>query len=234
MTGHNKSIRSLRPVLVNVVRFKLAILCATLVFGFGSERLVTGGNPNANSAQTTLRFRLDPGQSKFVAHALAGGLFWFKGHNHLVAARDFAGVAEITPNSITPASLELRVKSDSLVETSDVFTEPQKQIINKELREIVLDPARYPEIVFQSTDVTGKLNGSTYDLKIGGNLSLHGVTRRIVIDAKVTLTGNDMRSVGEFDVDRNDFGVKATSTFHGLVRVKGKIHFTFDIVGHRI
>jgi polyisoprenoid-binding protein YceI len=232
MSGHNKLNAPFRCNLVNVARSLLVFLCSVLVLGVGS--LVTVGNSNSHKTQTTLRFQLDPGQSKFVAHALAGGLLWFKGHNHLVAARDFAGVAEITPNSITPASLELRVKSDSLVETSDVFTEPQKQIINKELRDIVLHPDKYPEIVFQSTDVTGKLNGSEYDLKIGGNLTLHGVTRRIVIPAKVTLTGNDLRSVGEFDVNREDFGVKATSAFHGLVRVKGRIHFTFDIVGHRI
>src|SRR6266516_3641137 len=70
---------------------------------------------------------------------------------------------------ITPASLRLAVKTDSMVETSDAFTEPQKQIINKELREIVLEPGKYPEIVFKSTEVTGKaLGNGQYDLKIGG------------------------------------------------------------------
>ena len=39
-----------------------------------------------------------------------------------------------------------------MVETSDAFTEAQKQIINRELREIVLEPEKYPEIVFLSTE----------------------------------------------------------------------------------
>src|SRR2546422_4396825 len=39
------------------------------------------------SSAVTQRYRLDPSQSKFVAHALAGGLLWFKGHDHLVAVR---------------------------------------------------------------------------------------------------------------------------------------------------
>ncbi|SRR6266498_219564 len=236
MTYYKNNVNApLRQILVNEpARVVTAILCAVIILGATRESFVTRVGSTTNKAQTTLRFRLDPSQSKFVAHAFAGGLFWFKGHDHLIAARDFGGVAEITPNSITAASLELRVKSDSLVETSDVFTEPQKQIINKELREIVLDPAKYPEIVFQSTDISGKLNGAQYDLKIGGKLTLHGVTRRIVIPAKVTLTGNDLRSVGEFSVNRGDFGVKATSAFHGLVRVRDKIKFTFDIVGHRM
>src|ERR1041384_3331979 len=106
--------------------------------------------------QTTLRYRLDASQSKFIAHALAGGLLWFKGHGHLVAVREFTGEAQLTPNAITPASLEITAKTASMVETSSVFTEQQKQIINKELREIVLQPDKYPDIIFRSTAVTGQ------------------------------------------------------------------------------
>ncbi|HEY8188446.1 MAG TPA: YceI family protein [Pyrinomonadaceae bacterium] len=188
-----------------------------------------------SQAAATQRFRLDASQSKFIAHGQRGGLFWFKGHEHLVAAREFSGEALITVDQITPASLELTVKADSMVETSDAFTEPQKQIINKELREIVFEPAKYPEIVFKSTEVTGKsLGNGQYDVKIKGDLTLHGVTRRIEIPAKVSLIGSNLRAVGEFDIDRGDFNVKATSAFHGLVRVRKTVKFTFDIVGHRI
>jgi polyisoprenoid-binding protein YceI len=180
-------------------------------------------------------FRLDASQSKFIAHALRGGLLWFKGHEHLVAAREFTGEAQLSPDKINPAALQLTVKTGSMAETSDAFTEPQKQIINKELREIVLEPAKYPEIVFKSTDVSGKLVGNNqYDLRITGDLTLHGVTRHIVIPAKVILSGNDLRAIGEFSIDRSDFKVKATSAFHGMVRVREKVKFTFDIVGHEV
>ena len=188
--------------------------------------------PQATSIQ---RFGLDASQSKFIAHGLRGGLFWFKGHEHLIAAREFSGEAQIAPDKITPASLQLTVKADSLAETSAAFTEPQKQIINKELREIVFEPEKYPEIVFKSTEVTGKaLANGQYDLKIRGDLTLHGVTRRIEIPAKVTLTGDNLRAVGEFSIDRSNFNVKATSAFHGLVRVRNTVKFTFDIVGRRV
>jgi polyisoprenoid-binding protein YceI len=216
-----------------VHRIALAVAFAVLLgVAFEPTRVSSELITTAKDPQGTLRFRLDPSQSKFVARAFAGGLLWFKGHDHFVAAREFSGQVELTPNSITPASLELIVKADSLVETRDVFTEPQKQIINKELREIVLEPAKYPEIVFRSTEVNGKFEGGHYDVKIGGNLTLHGVTRHIVIPAQVTLTGNDLRSVGKFTIDRGNFGVKATSAVHGLVRVRDKIEFTFDIVAH--
>jgi polyisoprenoid-binding protein YceI len=181
-----------------------------------------------------LRYQLDPSESKFFAHALSGGLLWFKGHNHLIAIGEFTGEAQLTPDSITPASLNITAKAASMVETSDVFTEPQKQIINKELRQIVLQPDQYPEIVFKSTSVTGKVTASNqYDLKIAGDLTLHGVTRQINIPTKVTVTGRELRAQGEFSISRDDFKVKATSAVHGLVRVKDRVKFTFDIVGHQ-
>src|SRR6266446_4091513 len=179
------------------------------------------------------RYRLDSSQSKFIARALRGGLLWFKGHDHLVAVREFAGEAQLTPDSISPASLEITAKTASMEETSSVFTEPQKKIINKELREIVLLPDQYPDIVFRSTNVNGKAIGNgQYDLKITGEITLHGMTRQITIPTKVAVTGNDLRAQGEFSVNRSDFKVKATSAAHGLVRLRNKIKFTFDIVGH--
>ena len=183
----------------------------------------------------TARFRLDPSQSKFIAHALRGGLLWFKGHEHLVAAREFSGEAQLNADSLAASSLQLTVKTDSMEETSDAFTAPQKQIINRELREIVLEPAKYPEIIFKSSRVTGKPRANAqYDLKIAGDLTLHGVTRSIVIPVQVTLTGKDLRATGVFSVNRSDFKVKATSAFHGMIRVRDKVKFTFDIAGHRI
>jgi len=182
----------------------------------------------------TVTYNLDASQSKFMANANRSGLFWFKGHSHHLAASDFSGQVELTPNTITPASLRLVVKAASLHETGADFTEPQKQIINKELKDIVLLPDQYPDITFQSTNVTVKSSAaSRYDVKIDGNLTLHGVTKRTTIPAVVTLSGNNLRAVGEFSINRDDFNVKATSAFHGLVRVDNDVKFEFDIVGHR-
>ena len=182
----------------------------------------------------TVTYNLDASQSKFMAHANRSGLLWFKGHSHHLAASEFTGQVELTPDTITPASLRLVVKAASLHETGAVFTEPQKQIINKELKEIVLHPDQYPDITYQSTNVTVKSSAAgRYEVKIDGNLTLHGVTRRVTIPAVVTLSGDTLRAVGEFSIDRDDYNVKATSAFHGMVRVDDDVKFEFDIVGKR-
>ena len=182
----------------------------------------------------TVTYNLDAGQSKFMANANRSGLLWFKGHSHHLAASEFTGQVQLTPDTITPASLRLVVKAASLHETGADFTDQQKQIINKELKDIVFHPDQYPDITFQSTNVTAKNSGAgRYDVKIQGDLTLNGTTKRITIPAVVTLQGNDMRAVGEFSIDRNDFKVKATSAFHGMVRVDNDVKFDFDIVGRR-
>lgn len=176
-------------------------------------------------------YRLDARRSTFNVRAHSGGLLWFKGHDHLIAARDFTGEARLAPGSPGTASLRLVVRADSLAETREVFTEQQKQIINRELRELVLEPDKYPEITFQSTSVTGRLAGGVYRLEIDGDLTLRGVTRRVRIPAEVTVAGRELRARGRFDIDRGDFNVKATSAFHGLVRVRDRLRVSFDIVG---
>ena len=169
-----------------------------------------------------------------MAHANRSGVLWFKGHSHHLDASDFSGQVELTPDTISPASLRLVVKAASLHETGADFTEPQKQIINKELKEIVLHPDQYPDITFQSTNVAAKgLGGGRYDVKINGNLTLHGVTRPVTIPATITLNGSTLRAVGKFSIDRGDYKVKATSAFHGMVRVDDDIKFEFDILGRR-
>jgi len=190
--------------------------------------------PTSSEGRATATYVLDNKMGKFIAHAFAGGLFWFKGHDHYLAARDFSGEVELTPDTITPASLRLVVKSNSLEETGSVFTDAQKKIINKEVHDIVLLPEQYPEIIFQSTSVTAKPTAAgQYDLKIVGNLTLHGVTRQETIPVKLSVSNNDLQAVGQFSIERGDYKVKATSAFHGLVRVRDKVRFEFDIVGHR-
>ena len=210
------------------------LIFAAVVFLVG---LVSSGSlqevPGLPS-QAVVRYRIDPARSSFVAHANRTGLAWFKGHSHRIAARDFSGEASLTPDVINPASLQMTVQAASLEETDPVFTPQQKGIINKELKEIVLHPDKYPEITFQSTGVRGGLKNGKIEVVINGNLTLHGVTKPIEIPATVSLEGNNLRATGEFDIDRDDFGVKATSAFHGLVRVKNNVKFVFDIIAEKI
>lgn len=219
------------------LKLSALVLCAALMpgaFAPSTPANASGGVKVEAGTFAVARYRLDAGRSQFTVRAFAGGPLWFKGHDHFIKVRDFTGEAELTPGAASPASLQMTVRADSLEETRDVFTEQQKQIINKELREIVLETAKYPEITFKSTGVRGDLSGGQYEVEIEGDLTLHGVTRRVRIPAQVTLSGDTLRARGEFTVRRGNYNVKATSAVHGLVRVRDKLKFTFDIVARQI
>src|SRR5688572_29810177 len=128
------------------MRFRQVLTVIVLVFGVAPSAYEVGTYTSLAHSPATVQYVIDTPKSTFRARAFAGGLLWFKGHDHHLVARDFSGELEVTPNSITPASLRLVVKAASLEETGEAFTEPQKQIINKELREIVLHPDQYPDI----------------------------------------------------------------------------------------
>jgi len=214
-----------------ILVFALAIVLALGGYLSGSGVALThaGSSPDA-----VVRFRIQPSESKFVVTAFRGGLLYFKGHNHIIAIRDFEGEASLDLDSVDPASLQMSVNAASLEETSDVFTPQQKDIIKKELNEIVLETAKYPKIDFRSTMVRGGIKNGRIDVIIGGDMIMHGVTRHVDIPAAVTVEGDTLRAKGEFDLDRKKFNVNATTAAHGLVRVKHKLRFTFDIVAHRV
>jgi len=222
--------------LLKLSAFALAALLAPCAAHSAHTAKPAGGARTAAHAaagQSSVVYKLDAARSKFVIRAFAGGVLWFKGHDHFVAARDFDGEARLTPGSVNPASLTLTVRAASLAETRDVFTAQQKKIIDGELRDIVLEPDKYPEITFKSTDVSAEARGGVFKVKLGGDLTLRGVTRRVVIPAEVTLEGDTLRARGEFEIKRGDFKVPATSAFHGTVRVRDRLKVMFDIVARR-
>lgn len=210
----------------------LALVALFVLSGGAAGGGAFGGR--ADAPQSSVVYRLDAARSKFMIRAFAGGLLWFKGHDHFVRAQDFAGEARLTPGSVNPASLNLSVRAASLAETREVFTAQQKKIIDGELRDIVLEPDKYPEITFKSTDVAVETRGGVFHVKLGGDLTLRGVTRRVSIPAEVTLEGPDLHARGEFDIKRSDFKVPATSAFHGTVRIRDRLKVSFDIVARKV
>jgi polyisoprenoid-binding protein YceI len=188
----------------------------------------------APARQASVVYKLDAARSRFMIRAFAGGPLWFKGHDHFVQARDFTGEARLTPGSVSPASLTMSVRAASLAETRELFNAQQKKIIDGELRDIVLEPDKYPDISFKSTEVSVEpRGGDLFALKLGGDLTLRGVTRHVTIPVEVTLRGNELRARGEFAVKRSDFKVPATSAFHGTVRVRDRLKVSFDIVARK-
>jgi polyisoprenoid-binding protein YceI len=85
----------------------------------------------------------------------------------------------------------------------------------------VLDTTRFPQIAFESTSVE-----RSKDLYVvHGQLSLHGVTRAIIVNVR----SESGRYKGTCTLKQRDFGIAPISIAGGTVKVKDELQIEFDI-----
>jgi len=174
------------------------------------------------------RYHIEAGQSTFMVHAAVGGLFSSFGHNHNIAVKNISGETQFTDGTVAPASLHMKVEANSLVVT-DKISDKDRQTIEQEMRDQVLETGKYSEITFTSTKIEAIKNSDTYQAKIWGDLALHGVTHNIPINAQLTFDAKTMRARGEFSLKMSDYSIKAPSVAGGTITVKDTLKFNFDI-----
>lgn len=183
----------------------------------------------------TVRYRIDPRRSRFVAQAFVTGVLSAFGHSPNVAIRDFTGEAELVPGTLENASLRLTVNAASLESVDDLSTR-ERQEIERVTRDEVLEVSRFPQITFESDEITGtRIAGDMYRAEIAGELSFHGVKRKCTFDAQVWATADSLRANGEFMLRQSDYGIKpisAAAIFSisgGTIKLKDEMKLSFDI-----
>jgi len=177
-----------------------------------------------------LRYRIDPAQSSITIRAYRTGLLKAFGHDHTIAVKDFTGGAEITPDSLAPASLQLNIKADSLA-IIDKISDKDRSDIENTMKTQVLETGKYPQITFKSTNIAAEKTGDgKFTVKIWGDITMHGVTGNGYIVSQVTFAGNSLRATGAFSLKQTDYKIDPPSVAGGTVKVKDELKFTFDIV----
>jgi polyisoprenoid-binding protein YceI len=191
--------------------------------------------PAAETATRTsetglVHYHLVPEQSKFTVQAFAEGLLSAFGHDPVLAIKDFTGEAEFVPGSFESASLKMTIKADSIVLSTEV-KEKDRLDLEQTMREQVLEIAKYPEIVFVSSNVSvTRLAEGRYRARVIGDLTFHGSTQKnLWITSEVTVSGESLRAKGDFSLKQSDFGIKPFSAAGGTIKLKNELKFSFDI-----
>jgi len=181
-----------------------------------------------------VRYEMNSAQSEFTVQAFAAGFFSGFGHNPTVGILEFTGEAQFSPDALYDGSLRLVIDTKSLIVLDDV-KEKDKQEIERVMHNEVLETARFPEIVFQSTSVTlTKINDVRYKAKIIGDLTMHGVTRNgLWIMPQMNLNGDELTASGNFTLKQTDYGIKLVSIAAGALKLKDELKFTFNLVGNK-
>lgn len=219
---------------IRVIVATLTVMAAGLCFITPrSTDSLSAGAANAPSSQQRITYEIDSGRSRFIVRAFAGGLFSIFAHDHTISVKDFSGSAQISGPALEQASLQMKVKADSLV-VIDKVSEKDKKEIESAMRDKVLEASKYPEITFTGARASAsKVSNTEYQVSIEGDLNLHGVTRRESIAARVTLDGNELRARGEFPLKQTNYKITPVKVAGGTVRVKDELRLSFDIIAVR-
>jgi polyisoprenoid-binding protein YceI len=178
-------------------------------------------------------YSIDSGISRFTVRAFASGMFSAFGHNPTLAIRDFDGEASFSPDAPDEARLVLKIKTASLAVT-DNMSDKDRRELERTMNEEVLESARYPEIVFESTKVSAsKAGDGQFFVNLIGTLTLHGVSNNQAVAAQISLTGDLLRAHGDFTILQSAYGIKPVSVAGGALKVKDELKCSFDIVARK-
>jgi polyisoprenoid-binding protein YceI len=178
-------------------------------------------------------YRIDARRSQFFVQAEAGGVLAAFAHDHKMQVRDFSGTVRSTAKGLQFAALDLTIVADSL-SLVDKVSEGDRKEIEGSMKEKVLETAKFPKIVFRSISVTvDSTNNGNSNLKVVGNLWLHGVGHKITIPVTVALKGDSLRATGTTKLRQTDYGMEPYTAAVGTIRVKDEVTLSFDIVATR-
>ena len=186
----------------------------------GSEHVST-----VEAARQTTTWTIDP------AHSVVG----FSVRHMMVTKvtgqfERFSGTISFDPDDVAAATVEVEI------ETASITTRSADRDAHLRSADF-FDAETYPTITFRSTAVRpGKGNG----FQVHGDLSMHGVTRPVVLDAEFNGSGASPfgHTVAGFEastkLNRSDFGLNWNAALEtGGVMVSDEIKITLDIEAMR-
>ena len=187
--------------------------------------------PPAICAQQKATYSIDPAQSKMEIHVSKEGAFKAFGHDHLVAAKQVSGQTEFNPQQPDQSSVRLKIPTRSITVIDPGESEKDRKEVQATMEgEKVLDVAKFPEITFTSTGVSGaKKTPQGWELTLAGQLDLHGVKKPVTFPLRVTANANDLHAEGELSVLQTDYGITPIKAAGGI-KVKDKLRITFNIL----
>jgi polyisoprenoid-binding protein YceI len=169
---------------------------------------------------TPLAYKIDP------AHSTVR--FWVR---HLMVAKVHGAFNALSGSVILDPTRPEEAKVEAIIETASVSTGQDQR--DEHLRSAdFFDAASYPTIEFRSTEVRKTRDG----LQVVGLLSLHGVTKEVVLQADVTdeipspFGGYKIGVSATGVLNREDFGMTFNQILEtGGVAVGKEVHIQLDV-----
>ncbi len=219
------------------MEMKNYLLCVTLLLmvGLMLAPLVAAGqkspkNPAviavAPARPQARTYQIVAAESSFTIFVGKAGALSFLAHDHNIAVRSFSGRVVVPEAGAEQGSLALDIEAKSLT-VLDKVSEKDRATITKSTNDVVLETGKFPKITFRSVGVSN-VNGAS--LTVNGDLTLHGVTKRIAVRVTIAATPQQLRASGKYILKQTDFGITPYSAAAGSIKVKNEVILSFNLV----
>lgn len=140
-----------------------------------------------------------------------------------VTASHEGGFADFSGNVALADPVE-QSTIDLTIQTASLYADREK--LTKHLKSPdFFDVEKFPKATFKSTGIEKTADGHT----ITGDLTLHGVTKRISFPATIKATDAKVNANAEFSINRKDFGITYPGMPDDLIRDLVVIKLSLDL-----
>jgi len=119
---------------------------------------------------------------------------------------DFSGKVELG-DPIEKSQIEVTIQAASLYADKEKLTKHLKS-------PDFFDVGKFPTVTFRSAEIKKSADGHT----LAGDLTLHGVTKRIAFPVTVSATDEEVSASAEFSINRQDYGINYPGMRDDLIR----------------
>jgi len=189
--------------------------------------------PIAAIGQSKARtYTIVPSESSFWVFAGKSGLFSALAYDHEIGVKSFSGRVVVPEAGASGGALELDVEAKSLAVLDKKVSEEDRKKIFDAMHNEVLESAKHRKITFKSVSVDDvkQIGNESYSFTLNGDLTLHGVTKRIAVPVNATITPQQLRATGKYPLKQTDYGIKPYSAAGGTIKVKNEVVVNFSIV----
>ncbi|MFE6648476.1 YceI family protein [Nocardioides sp. NPDC057772] len=133
---------------------------------------------------------------------------------------DVTGQVTIAEDEVTEASIEVKVAT--------IATDSDRR--DDYFRGSAIEAERFPTATFVLTEPAALTEGAT-EVELVGDLTVHGETRSVTVDAEVGGDGaSALQVVGSVPITFEDFGVEAPDLGFVSVEDTGSVEFSLELV----
>ncbi|HEU4536897.1 MAG TPA: YceI family protein [Polyangiaceae bacterium] len=172
-----------------------------------------------------MTIRFDASNSAVFVNSYREGMLARVGHD--VTFRVHQYTVEVDPNTLMmnarfdATSLKLERATADGKTPSDVSDKDRKEIESNAAKD-VLKADKFPEVLFQSTQVT-PLGPGQYQVK--GNLTLRGQTREIQFNTH----SENGRQVADIKINQPDFGIEQFKALLGALKIRPELDIRVEL-----